>query len=204
MNNVQIICSAITALSTIFIALQFYQMKKAEKKSHEEMRRIKTVEVMQNWSNSLKKETSFAEKIVKSFSEEQCRALYFGEGIKIDIDKGEKICQICPESSENCKKCKNNKKFKLEGVQLSEFRWYVITYLNMLENVMTAWSLKIVDTDEIEQQFQYLYNPEKGWNALEAFRKAAGGKKSYPNIEKFVSLLKEKSEQENLKDVKRL
>lgn len=191
----QIICSVITALSTIFIALQFYQMKKAEEKNHEEMRRIKTIEVMQNWSSSLKKETSFAEKIVEGFSEEQCRALYFGEEIKIEDKKGENICQICPENSSGCSKCKKGNKFKLNGVQLSEFRWYVITYLNMLENVMTAWNLKIVDTDEIEQQFQYLYNPEKGWNALEAFRKAAGGNKAYPNIDRFIKLLKDKSEQ---------
>lgn len=204
MDIFQIICSTITALSTIFIALQFYQMKKAEEKSHEEMRRIQTIEVMQNWSCSLKKETSFAEKIVEGFNDEQCRALYFGEVIKIDVEKGEKICQICPEKCEGCRKCIDEKIFKLEGVQLSEFRWYVITYLNMLENVMTAWDLKIVDTYEIEQQFQYLYNSEKGWDALESFRKAAGGKKSYPNIEKFVSLLKEKSEQKNSRDVKRL
>lgn len=204
MYVLQMICSGITALSTIFIALQFYETKKAEQKNHEELRRVKTIEVMQNWSKTLKKETSFAEKIVEGFSEEQCRALYFGESIKIDIEKGEKICQICPERTENCKKCKTDRKLKLEGVQLSEFRWYVINYLNMLENVMTAWNLKIVDTDEIEQQFQYLYNPEKGWNALEAFRKAAGGKKSYPNIDKFILQLKEKREKEQLKDVKNL
>lgn len=60
----------------------------------------------------------------------------------------------------------------------------------MLESVMTAWNLNIVDCEEIEEQFQYLYNPQKGWNALEAFREAAGGSNAYPNFEKFIKEMK--------------
>lgn len=80
----EIICSVITALSTICIAIQLFQTACAEKKHHEEMRRIKTVEVMENWSTSLMKETSFAEKIVEGFTDEQCRALYFKEEFELD------------------------------------------------------------------------------------------------------------------------
>ena len=61
----------------------------------------------------------------------------------------------------------------------------------MLESVMTAWKLNIVDRDEIENQFQYLYNPERGWNALKPFREAAGGAEAYPNIEEFMNKLSE-------------
>ena len=49
------ICSVITALSTVFIALQLLLTERANKKHHEEMRRIKTVEIMENWSKSLQK-----------------------------------------------------------------------------------------------------------------------------------------------------
>ena len=55
-----------------------------------------------------------------------------------------------------------------------------------------AWNLNIVDREEIEDQFQYLYNPEKGWNALKPFRDAAGGMNAYPNIEKFMQTLENK------------
>ena len=190
------ICSVITALSTVFIALQLLLTERANKKHHEEMRRIKTVEIMENWSKSLQKETSFAERIVEGFTPEQCRALYFKEPFQLDVNKGKDICQICTEtecdrSKDECKHCIQGDKFKLEGAQLSEFRWYVIGYLNMLESVMTAWKLNIVDRDEIENQFQYLYNPERGWNALKPFREAAGGAEAYPNIEEFMNKLSE-------------
>lgn len=190
-EKLSVACSVITALSTIVIAFQLLQTVRAEKKHHEEMRRIKTVEIMENWSKSLKKETSFAEKIVEGFTDNQCRSLYFKEEFELDRKKGLDICQICKEnqfdeSHKQCSKCITGDKFKLEGAQLSEFRWYVVGYLNMLESVMTAWNLNIVDREEIEDQFQYLYNPEKGWNALKPFRDAAGGRNAYPNIEKFI------------------
>lgn len=201
-ENLETVCSVITALSTIFIAIQLFQTARAEKKHHEEMRRIKTVEVMENWSTSLKKETSFAEKIVEEFNEEQCRCLYFKEEFELDCKKGRDICQICKETAGDhlqkpCNKCITGNKFKLAGAQLSEFRWYVVGYLNMLESVMTAWNLNIVDREEIEDQFQYLYNPERGWNALEAFRKAAGGSKAYPNIENFIQEMKNRRSKEH-------
>lgn len=86
-ENIEMVCSVITALSTIFIGIQLFQTARAEKKHHEEMRRIKTVEIMENWSKSLKKETSFAEKIVEGFTEEQCRWLYFKEEFELDCKK---------------------------------------------------------------------------------------------------------------------
>lgn len=194
---IQIVCSIVTALSTVLILVQLFLTERGNKKHHEEMRRIKTVEIMENWSKSLQRETSFAEKIVEGFTPEQCRALYFKEPFELDIKKGKAICQICTEGECNriekkCENCMQGDKFRLEGAQLSEFRWYVIGYLNMLESVMTAWKLKIVDSEEIENQFQYLYNPEKGWNALEPFREAAGGENAYPNIAEFMTRLCEK------------
>lgn len=83
-ENLQIVSSVITVISTIFIAIQLFQNANAEKKHHDEMRRIKTVEVMKNWSTFLKKETSFAEKIVEGFTQEQCRHLYFKEEFELD------------------------------------------------------------------------------------------------------------------------
>lgn len=200
-ENIEMVCSVITALSTIFIGIQLFQTARAEKKHHEEMRRIKTVEIMENWSKSLKKETSFAEKIVEGFTEEQCRWLYFKEEFELDCKKGRDICQICKEKAPDahhteCQNCITGGKFKLAGAQLAEFRWYVVGYLNMLESVMTAWNLNIVDREEIEDQFQYLYNPEKGWDALKHFREAAGGISAYPNIEKFMQEMQKRRNKE--------
>lgn len=207
------ICGIITAVATIFIALQLFSMLRTEKKNREETRRIKTIEIMQHWSESLKKETSYAEKIVEGFSEDQCRSLYLREPFEVDRKRARMICQICPEFREECTKfqggctrfqedctqCQPDGKYVVDGMLLSELRWYVIMYLNMLETVMTAWNLKIVDEEEILHQFQYLYNSQMGWDALESFRKAAGGEDAYPNIERFIDKLKEKGKTESNK-----
>lgn len=194
MEYIQIICSIISAISTIIIALQFVQAERSEKKHHEEMRRSKTIDIMQDWNNSLRKETSYAEKIVHELDEKQCRELYFSNRVQLELKTGKKFCQICSQRCEGCKKCMEIQDgfFVLESVRLSEFRWYVISYLNMLETVMTAWNLGIVDREEIERQFRYLYNPQKGQDALKHFRKAAGGEGVFPNIAKFINMLEEK------------
>lgn len=203
MESIQLVCSIITAVSTIFIAVQIYQNYKENKDGHEEVRRIKTVEIMQDWTTSIKKEASYAEMIVEGFTPEQCRHLYLKEQFSIDVDKAKMICQICPNSSDKCQNCKEGDKHILKGTQLNELRWYVVTYLNMLEIVMTAWDLGIVDCETVKNQFQYLYNPEKGWDALEDFRIAAGGNKAYPNIGKFVQMLKIEYQQSDLTDKKK-
>lgn len=178
------------AISTIVIAIQLGVMICTEKKNREETRRLQTIRIMENWSSSLKKEASSAETIVEHFDRKQCRRLYKKKTIIVNRKTAKKIQEILPKHKIKGLDNPKKKKFKIKNALLLEFRWYVISYLNMLESVLTAWDLKIVDTEVIKNQFQYLYKPEKDWNVLEEFRQAAGGNKVYPNIDKFINELK--------------
>ncbi len=173
---------------------------------HEEQRRQKTVDIMLEWNKSLKKETSYAEKIVEGLNKEQCRCLFEQKPFTVDKETKIKFCRICPDyDSEGCKKCSEltGDKYTIDGKQLSELRWHIITYLNMLETVLVAWKQGVVDRAIIEHEFAYLYNQSKGWDVLSGFRDAAGGKTNYPVIYEFCEKLnKNDNEKNSMKDGK--
>lgn len=204
----EILLSCITAFSGLLIIIQLFLSHKQKKKEHEEQRRQKTVEIMLEWNASLERETSFAEKIVEQFTQEQCRNLYFQKKFNVNKELHEQICQICAYKKEGmCETCasKDGKEFSVDGKRLLDLRWYIISYLNTLETVLVAWQQETVDKKIIEHEFSYLYNQEKGWNALAHFREAAGGKKAYPVIEAFIDKLKQNEESKNaLENKKRL
>ena len=82
---------------------------------------------------------------------------------------------------------------KLTQVQVSQIRWEVVSFLNMLEGVMAAWRHNVADRDIIEEEFQYLVSPEKDHYILKDFRIVAGGKDVFPAIQEFVEKLEKKS-----------
>ena len=189
-----IILTSLTLMATSLIIVQIRLARKHKRDEHEEIRRVKTVEVIMAWSQSLKKETSFANRIVEHFSPDQCTKLYKQEAFEVTEEVMGKICDICQLANTlKCKECKNHehKKYIIKDLALSELRWYIISYLNMIESVLIAWQMGIVDRKTIEHQFSYLYDPKKQKNVLEAFRNAAGGVERYPAIDAFCKQLQD-------------
>lgn len=189
--------------SLIFVQLVLSFIQK--KKEHEEQRRQKTVDMLLEWNRSLERETSRAEKIVEKFTQEQCRKLYRQEKFFVDKQTKKALCQICSDKQcnncdfeENCDKTE----YEVSERQLLELRWYIISYLNMLETVLVAWQQGTVDRKVIEHEFSYLYSRENGWDVLSAFRDAAGGTKAFPVIEAFILTLKENEAKKNKLKIK--
>lgn len=116
MDYIQIISSIITAISTIIIALQFVQAERSEKKHHEEMRRSKTIDIMQDWNNSLRKETSYAEKIVHELDEKQCRELYFSNRVQLELKTGKNFVRYVLKG---VKGAKNAWKYRTDSLYLN-------------------------------------------------------------------------------------
>ena len=203
-----LIISGVNALAIFVLIIQaFYSYKQTKlsveqtrllkeqiEKTHEQERRNNTVNVMFSFVQSIRKETAFAEKIAERLNEEQCRCLYMQQEFTVTADIKRMLCEICPNNKEDCEECKKQEGlYIVKDLQLSELRWYVISYLNMLETVMVAWQQGAVDNKIIESEFAYLYNAERGRNALENFRKIAGNGSSFPLVEMFCNELREKS-----------
>jgi hypothetical protein len=179
--------------------------EKADHCQYRASKKKEYVDLMIQWSSTIKKETSFAEKIVNKLDETQTRSLYNQEPFKVSKDIKEKLCEICPyKNNSYCsEKCKDvpipNDGFTVSGLQLSELRWYIVQYLNSLESIMLAWQQNIVDREMIEEEFLYLYDPARGGNALKKFREIAGGGNSYPVIGEFYKKLVQKKDEKGAK-----
>lgn len=162
---------------------------------------------MDDWNKMLQKETRKAERIVGSFTDEQCRKLYNYEPVELDKSTFKKVCEICSKNSEKCKDCIHKgkpckeTKYIIEGTPVSELRGYTISYLNSLEILLLSWKLKIVNEETIIKQFRYLNNSSNNRNALQKFRDISCNGQAYPTINSFVKYLSEMEEEaSNIED----
>ncbi len=216
-EGISLIISGINTISIFFLIAQLYQAKKQteemtnqtqqayaqEKEMHEEQRRIKTVEVLNNWNNGIKKEVRLAEKIVGKLNQDQCTKLYDYVPFEVSKEIHDNLCQMCSKRGHKCSKCKPNRngQYLISGTQLTELRGNVINYLNNLEIVAVAWKQAIVDKEELELQFAFLHVPGKK-SALSIFREVAGGGNSYPALNDFYKQIEINSKKASIqKDV---
>jgi len=183
------IIEIVISFTSVFSIILLYRQIKAE---HEKSRREKTVDLLVQWSLQLKPETNMAVKIVEKFDKRQCvdmvsmSEFYVEKEIYKDIRSLLNI-DICKKG----KRKQKNGKVKISKEEVKKLRFLVILYLNMLESILTAWQMSIVDREVIERQFAYLYKPEEDKKCLENFRIAAGGEECFPAISGFILKLQE-------------
>ncbi len=182
----QDVLSVISTIASCILVLQVCLLKHQIQMDQERSRRENTSKALLAWSNSIRRETSAAEAIVEKLSFEQCQKLYSRTSVPVDQDILDLVLEICPnaDTSNGC----------IQGEALNFIRWHVISYLNLLESILTYWKLNIVDRKVFESEFSFLYNETKGWNFLANMRKAADG---YPIIDEFLNELMEIHQKSN-------
>ncbi len=193
LSNLADIATIVGSLAVLGLAIQVHLTKNQIKADHERGRREKTVDLLVEWDNRLKKESALARKIIECLTEVQCR----------EVVAQQKL--YAPKKLENLLRQFFGKDFAIEETangevilneaQTAELRWHAITYLNSLESILVAWQYSVVDREIIEHQFSYLFKPSDGHEALKDFRAAAGGEDSYPAIEIFAGHIREKRRQ---------
>ena len=180
--------TVIGSLAIFGIIFQIYLASKQIKADHERSRREKAVELIKDWSKSVQREQTWARKLVEQFSAEQCRYL-FNQSC---FDLPKKLEPHLHQFFEIEKDQKKNGSITLTEKQVVTLRWYIVSYLNLLEAILVSWQYSVVDREIIEHEFSFLFSPEQGHFALSEFRSAAGGQKTYPAIEIFANHLEEK------------
>ncbi len=183
------IIEIIISFTSVFSIVLLYRQIKAE---HEKSRREKTVDLLVQWSLQLKPETNMAVKIVEKFDRQQCVDLFTMSEFAVEKNIYKDIRSLLGNGK--CKKGKRKDRrgrVKLSKEEVKKLRFLVILYLNMLESILAAWQMSIVDREMIERQFSYLYKPEEDKKCLENFRIAAGGEECYPAISGFIMKLQE-------------
>lgn len=178
----------ILAIVAIGLALwRIFLMRKTFFSDHDRSRRTKSVDLIQFWTSNLSQKSSLARKIVESFEDNQCQSLSKQESFNVDSNKEDLLNEYFNDAQNKIKK--NSGIITLNEGHSSILRWDAISYLNQLEAVLSAWRNNVADKEIIEEEFDYLYDPEKGHSILEKFRTATGID-SYPAIKEFVDHIK--------------
>ncbi len=190
------ISSAVSATAIVAIWIQTHQSVKQHRTmiaqlaaDHERSRRENAVKMLFEWSQILDKKTSIARRIAEGLNDEQARALWTGDCLKLPIEMLMSV-QVCLENlSESEKEAgiqADNEYCTVTGHALKELKWNVVRYLNVLEGVFTSRRYNIADRDIIDEQFGYLVCAQSGRDILAAIRKVAGGPASLPALEEFA------------------
>lgn len=189
----------ISAVANIFIALGVGLAWWSFRGDHERSRREKAIELISQWALNMNKRGSAARKLVETLDHEKSKSLYKQEPLKIDkkhIGLLRAALEVeVKESSEN--------DITLDETQSSELRWQVVTFLNNLESVLSAWRHNVADKEIISEQFRYLVSPTEGHYILEEFRIVAGGNHTYPAIKEFVDYINKELEKNDNSSGKR-
>jgi hypothetical protein len=191
-NWISSLAGVVTALGLILVWIQIRLLQKQIVADHERSRRELTTSILFEVNKSINQPTSAAEKIVKDFSEDQCRRLRDLQELKISAEKKE-LVEICmADILDDTEFEQQNGEIVLRGKQVRLLRFLVVDYLNSIEAALSAWMLSVADEDMMEKQFQALVRPDQGKDALEAFRRCMGGGDVYPSIERFVEVIRER------------
>lgn len=177
----------ISAVANIFIALGVGLAWWSFRGDHERSRREKAIELISQWALNMNKRGSAARKLVETLDQEKSKLLYNQEPLKID----KKHIGLLRAALEANVDEPNGGEITLDETQSSELRWQVVTFLNNLESVLSAWRHNVADKEIITEQFRYLVSTTDGHYILKEFRVVAGGNHTYPAIQEFVEDIKQ-------------
>lgn len=204
-------CFAIILSSfAIYISVRQTKIqKKSFTNDYERSRREKAVDILMQWHTNLDKTNSTARKFAETLSDENLQAISDGEEFEIpDTAKNRAYISILFEKQNtNINKDKNENSEEINkqtilitAAQSTEIRWKLISYLNILENVVAAWKYNIVDRDLIEAEFKYMFDHKDA--VIKRFREIQVD--AYPCIDLFELEMKNKYTAKISKDYEKL
>jgi hypothetical protein len=191
-NWVSSIADVVMALGIVLVFWQAVLLRQQISADHERSRREMTVTLLQHWNGAITPLTAAAERLVRKFDDDQCQKLADGRELQIKAEH-RSLVETCladvlslgesvPEASGM---------LNLTQKHVSRLRWQVADYLNETEALLLGWQVSIADRKMIEREFAFLYEPEKGTDALAKFRTAMGGRGCFPAIYDFMLMLHE-------------
>jgi len=186
-NHVIAVASSISCLG---IGLLFWQLKTMVSQfaaDHERSRREKSIQLLMHMDLSRKRQSSIARKFAEVLTFEQSKSLLNQEPFIVDLKYKDLVLgSISPRSQLHKSLNDEGKEISIPVSDCADIRWQVVSYLNNIETVLSAWKHNVADRDLIEEQYNFLVSPSDGHYLLKEFREAAGGEKHFPAIAAFV------------------
>lgn len=181
---ITMIATLITSITAFIAIAQLSIMKNSFIQDHERSRREKAIEYIFEWVRYTSDGTA-AKGLVERLDEKQCTKLWKEQEFEVDVkyknylERGIKDFGVTEIST-------SGNTIIIDCNQSALIRKRVIAYLNMTEMVIASAYNCVADKDIIMAEFSPLVCEEKNIHLLANLRKVAGGKTTYPYIEKFV------------------
>lgn len=159
---------------------------------HERSRRENAVNLIHRWIDTLPREMSATRKLVESLTAEEARLLNNEKALTLKVSPERlSFTQVyLRQANYNCEIDEARKEITIPAEAVSWLRWQAVKYLNTLESIMGAWHHGIADKEIIAEEFGYLLDEQRGYDAMEKFRGAIGHH-AFPAINAFIEHLRE-------------
>ena len=147
------------------------------------------INLIKDWALFVGTHGSAAKSIAEKLSPEDSQRLWDVEEITIPVKHERLVKKFFHRVGDpilDKEQIKESKEIRLTESQVHELRREAVTYLNMLEAILSARRHHVADEDIIKEQFLDLVVLSEGRSILSEFRKAAGGVSVFPSIEEFV------------------
>jgi hypothetical protein len=181
------IASVVSAAGIVLLAIQVILYKKELRDDHERSRRENAINFLLEWAKGLGKNGSLTRKLVELLDEDQIKALVEMRPFAISVEH-KNLVLACLDKENAAKSVKiENELVYLSEIHVKIIKWEAVSYLNLLESILSAWRHNTADRLMIEEQFRSFIAPERNMTMLENYRIEAGGHKALPAISEFVS-----------------
>ncbi len=191
LESASAIAQIISAIGIIFLGIQLVLYQQEMRDDHDRSRRENAITFLLEWAKGLDRNVSLTRKLVEQLDTEQIKALRDLEPFEISKDMRETVAACLDRDESSLEISGTTCRVPREFVKV--IKWQTISYLNLLEAVLSAWRHNIADRKMIEEQFECLINPDAHHTMLEKYRGLAqGGFKALPAIHEFYQTVLKK------------
>ncbi len=184
--------TAVTAGGVVLLWKQLDLLRKQVIADHERSRRENAINYVFEWSTGVLRGGSLARRLAENLDEQGTRDLVNERPLKFPADKKGHLLGVLSKVPEGGLQEKDGQ-ILLGESEVSEIRWQLVRYLNILESIFAAARHNIADKEILIEQFGFLVSPREGHHLLKRFREALGteGYPSLSELEKELEKLHE-------------
>lgn len=196
LNTVSAVADSVAALGISLVVYQLALYKRELRDDHDRSRRENAVTYLMEWAKGLGRNASLTRRLVELLDEPQTKSLVALRPFSISADHRNLVIACLQPDIPEDELRETDGRLLLTETHVKIIKWQLVSYINLLESILSAWRHNTADREMIEEQFQYLVAPEKGMTLFEVYRKVVDGPHTLPAINEFAAtILKRRAEE---------
>jgi len=177
---------------------QVIALKNQAVADHDRSRRENAINYLFEWSRGLFQSASLARRLAEGLTEQQTLELIHERPLRLSAEKKNLVLGVLSKVPQEGL-LEQNGEITLKEREVSDVRWQLVRYLNILESIFAAARHNVADKDILIEEFGFLHSPTEGFHLLKKFRDAMGAD-SYPALMELDEELEQRRKLEKGKE----